>query len=287
MNPGDLFHDPSRRPYDPYDPNQHPNPHDPQPGHAGQQFAQAPYIPSTTPNPYDNQQQLHMRHSQSQPFPQAGYTDPLQAPQQHGYGDPFRDGGATEQQWDQPAGSHHYPSYPVRPSSTAPAPLQHPSAALSPARQHMALEPAWTRFDSNPSYMNVPHSGSFSGNLPNMPDNRLSSPPPLLQHSSSDMLYPPGAGGNYGLPHSNSFGGSVAGPDEGDMMDSSPLLNHAQPAFGPGSGSRSGRMGYQLRDDGDMGTGGVMPRADEDVNVHYGPVPTRVVRRNKTQKRVK
>lgn len=89
------------------------------------------------------------------------------------------------------------------------------------------------------------------------------------------------------MPHSSSFGPSVGGLDEGDANDSAPLLNHAQPAFGPGSGSRNGRQGYQLRDDGDMGSGGVMPGTDDDVNVHYGPVPTRVVRRNKTQKRVK
>lgn len=88
------------------------------------------------------------------------------------------------------------------------------------------------------------------------------------------------------MQHSSSFGSNLAGgQDDGDLNDSAPLLNHAQPAFGPGSAS--GR-GFQLRDDGDMGSrGGALGADEEDVNVHYGPVPTRVVRRNKTQKRVK
>jgi chitin synthase len=85
--------------------------------------------------------------------------------------------------------------------------------------------------------------------------------------------------------------------DQGDMNDSAPLLNHAQPTFGlPHNNS-----GYTLRDDGmgDMGMrasgpgypngsfNGQPPADDERNNVHYGPVPTRVVRRNRTQKRVK
>ena len=91
------------------------------------------------------------------------------------------------------------------------------------------------------------------------------------------------------------------------MNDSQPLLNHAQPTFGlPPS-----HTGYTLRDDGmgDMGMRQAGPNQgypnssigfngppgqqgdsshdDENHNVHYGPVPTRVVRRNRTQKRVK
>lgn len=285
MNPGDIFHDPSRRSYDPYDPNR-PPPQSP-PRHAGQPFPAAPYLPSTTPNLYDNlhpqQPPQQMHHSNSQPFGQAPYSDPLQAPGGQGYGDPFRDNGTSEQQWAQPPGSHHYPSYPLMPNSNSAVPLQHPSTSLSPSRPHIALEPARTRFDSNPAF--IPHSGSFNNGV-TMPDHRLSSPPPMLQHTSSDMLYPPNQGGPYGMQHSSSFGSNLAGgQDDGDLNDSAPLLNHAQPAFGPGSAS--GR-GFQLRDDGDMGSrGGALGADEEDVNVHYGPVPTRVVRRNKTQKRVK
>lgn len=97
------------------------------------------------------------------------------------------------------------------------------------------------------------------------------------------------------------------------MNDSAPLLSHATPdaRFGiPQSASamsmRPQRTGYQLSDsgavsgqqrpgqqDGDMGVvpggwnnGFNGPGDEDDVNVHYGPVPTRVVRRNRTQKRV-
>lgn len=96
------------------------------------------------------------------------------------------------------------------------------------------------------------------------------------------------------------------------MNDSAPLLAHATPdaRFGiPQSTSamslRPQPSGYQLSDVGvtaqhtGHGAGGDMgvvpggwnagfngPGDDDDVNVHYGPVPTRVVRRNRTQKRV-
>lgn len=111
-------------------------------------------------------------------------------------------------------------------------------------------------------------------------------------------------------------GGLAGYTDDNDMSDSAPLLNHAQPAFGIPHSASATR--FQLRDDGmgDMGmrnqaigqqgypdssigfgtqgsggTGhqmGMGPSADEEENnMHYGPVPTRVVRRNRTQKRVK
>lgn len=306
MNPGDLYHDPTQRAYDPYDPqqqqhqqqHQQPNPHGSPPRHP---FPAAPYHPSHTPNPYDNPPP-QIQHSHSQPF----HPDPLQHQGNIGYGDPFRDSGASEnqQQWGigQTGNNHLYPSssssYPLLPVSPPPHMPQHPSTSLSPSRPHMALEPARTRFDSNPSFISNPHN-SFHSGLVNLPDTRLSSPPPMLQHSSSDLLYPPRP---YAMQHSSSISGVGLGMgDEGDVNDSAPLLNHAQVAFGPGSGSGSeagqGGRGYQLRDEADVGLlpgsiggGGhqMGPSADEeDVNVHYGPVPTRVVRRNKTQKRVK
>lgn len=96
-------------------------------------------------------------------------------------------------------------------------------------------------------------------------------------------------------------------------MDSAPLLNHASadPRFGvPPRGGTPAR--FQLQDNGDVGVlpnrwrhdsgldngsqvgqpygyglgGGHEPPPD-DSNVHYGPLPTRVLRRNRTQKKVK
>ena len=93
------------------------------------------------------------------------------------------------------------------------------------------------------------------------------------------------------------------------MNDSAPLLAHATPdaRFGiPTSGSAMslGNGRYQLSDvgtpsrvTGDESDIGMVPGGwnngypnggmDEDEdNVHYGPVPSRIVRRNRTQKRV-
>ena len=97
------------------------------------------------------------------------------------------------------------------------------------------------------------------------------------------------------------------GPDD-DMNDSAPLLSHASvdPRFGiPQSGSAMSMRPanrYQLSDAGggrpqgqesDIGVvpGGWdnsfnTPHDEDDSNVHYGPVPTRVLRRNRTQKKV-
>jgi chitin synthase len=82
-----------------------------------------------------------------------------------------------------------------------------------------------------------------------------------------------------------------------DVDDSAPLLTHATPdaRFGIPDQRR-----FQLSDAGSnvggagAGDMGVVPGAwsggggadQDDDNVHYGPVPTRVMRRNRTQKRV-
>jgi chitin synthase len=135
-----------------------------------------------------------------------------------------------------------------------------------------------------------------------MSDNRLTSPPPLLQqHSSaSDMSFPPS--------NRQSFGGPMGAPgydDQGDMNDSAPLLNHAQPTFGlpqhnsgyhhaagdmgmlPGQGANGGYSNSSIGFNGPNGHGLEPSMDDHQNNVHYGPVPNRVIRRNRTQKRVK
>ena len=137
-----------------------------------------------------------------------------------------------------------------------------------------------------------------------MTDNRLTSPPPLLpQHSSTSSIpvYPP-------RPTVGPQGGFYGNGQDDDINDSAPLLQHATPdaRFGiPHSTSamsmRPTPNRYQLSDNGATGLGqdgdmGVVPGGwdnsfnnpgdEDDNNVHYGPVPNRVIRRNRTQKRV-
>jgi chitin synthase len=101
-------------------------------------------------------------------------------------------------------------------------------------------------------------------------------------------------------------------------MDNAPLLNHAtaDPRFGvPINNGRASPARYQLQDGGDVGVmpnrwrhdsgwdsssqngsaapmgyglgGGNEPPGEDESNVRYGPLPTRVLRRNRTQKKVK
>ncbi|OCF42866.1 chitin synthase [Kwoniella heveanensis CBS 569] len=158
-------------------------------------------------------------------------------------------------------------------------------------------------------------AAGLGGSVPyGLNDNRLSSPPPLMAHHSSSSSVT-------GLAHHPSYpphgyGNHVAGGPDDDINDSAPLLSHAAPdaRFGiPASTSamsmRPLATRYQLSDNGaaagggtgDVGmmpgrwdgndaehqpNGGVGGHEDDEVNVHYGPLPTRVVRRNRTQKRV-
>jgi len=160
--------------------------------------------------------------------------------------------------------------------------------------------PPRARFDSNASYHSNHNSYPYGLN-----DTRLSSPPPLLQqHSSSSSFapYPP-------QPTVRPQGGLYGNAQDDDINDSAPLLSHATPdaRFGiPQSNSamsmRPQQSRYQLSDTGAHGPGqggdiGVVPGGwsnsfngpgdDEDVNVHYGPVPNRVLRRNRTQKKIR
>ena len=99
------------------------------------------------------------------------------------------------------------------------------------------------------------------------------------------------------------------GGADDDLTDSAPLLSHASvdPRFGiPQSASVMSmrpQNRYQLSDVGSAGRPlgqesdiGVVPggwdssfntpQDEDDTNVHYGPLPTRVLRRNRTQKKV-
>ncbi|KAL7423299.1 Chitin synthase, class 8 [Cryptotrichosporon argae] len=189
-------------------------------------------------------------------------TSPTYRPAPVPYGDPFAH--PAEEQWTgAPApqmGSHHYPSYASVPSSS---PAGQPSAPPSDYQRG--------RYDSAAS-------ASFA-----VPDTRLHSPPPLLP-STSHLDYPP-----------RHYDDESAG-----LNDAAPLLAPAHPdprllnggGYGNGGLSPTPTPGprYSLTDNGaengaDMGVKWEQNDDDED-NVHYGPVPSRIVRRNRTQKRV-
>jgi chitin synthase len=187
--------------------------------------------------------------------------------------------------------------------------------AMSPPRQNLPppdMNIPRARFDSNVSYQSANSFPATSNSQPyGLSDNRLASPPPLLPHhsSASSVGYPPGP-----FPHSTPHQYS----HQDDEMDNAPLLNHASadPRFGAPypSGARSPAPArFQLQDGGDVGVmpnrwrhdsgldggsqngqpygyglgGGHEPPPQDETNVRYGPLPTRVLRRNRTQKKVK
>ncbi|WWD18233.1 hypothetical protein CI109_102683 [Kwoniella shandongensis] len=285
-----------------------------------------PSAPAQLSNPYDNPPPLHTSLSQPFPQNQAQGQAPYQqqqSPFNDPFSSPQRPPTAPMQQgWQEPQGSHHHASYPNMPTSP-PAygeprnslPLhqqQHTPVPLSP--------PNRARFDSNVSYHsqnNLPPPGSIGGSYAyGLSDNGLASPPPLLPHHSSSSSI--GGGGPLGqpsyLPHGYGPTHGGNGGQDDDMNDSAPLLNHAapDPRFGilQSSSAMSMTPRYQLSDNGGAGAAGDVgmlpgrwdhgdaerqgngygnggPLHDEDeANVHYGPLPTRVVRRNRTQKRV-
>lgn len=287
MNPGDVYRPPG-------DQQQSPRPLGARP----QGYASSVPFPQSNTQPnmayqdtYNNPPPAgQIPPSHSQPFaPQhtgrqslGGYADPFNDPQTGGY--------------NEPPGSRHYPSQPNL-SSHTPAPYFNPLAQGPPYQQSFS-PPQRARFDSNVSYQS---SQAYPYGLS---DNRLSSPPPLLpQHSSvsSNLGYPP-------QPNLGPQGGLYGNADD-DMTDSAPLLSHASvdPRFGIPESASSMSMRppnrYQLSDVGsgvrpqgqesDIGVvpGGWdssfnTPQDEDDTNVHYGPVPTRVLRRNRTQKKV-
>jgi chitin synthase len=112
-----------------------------------------------------------------------------------------------------------------------------------------------------------------------MADNRLTSPPPLFPAPSTSPSF--SSSGPYGHPL------------EDDTNDAQPLLNHAvpHPAFNiqpmpprppvPYDPPVGGRVHF---DDPYQGQGG--NEEEERINLHYGAPPARVLRRNRTQKRV-
>ncbi|WVR05534.1 hypothetical protein IAU60_002552 [Kwoniella sp. DSM 27419] len=316
MNPGDIYNPPNQQPYPPRRSDGYSSPtHGPSYPYNGDNNVYSDPLQTHSPsgqpvmsNPYD----------QPQPFPHS-HSQPVQMSQPPNYGDPFSNPPEPRQAWAEPQGSRHHASFPSLSQPPPPAPATGPRFSLPPPQQYnhaptpAPLSPPRARFDSSgqlyggqggsPGYMNM--------NV-HMQDDRLSSPPPLMAHHSSSSSVT-GLGHPSYPPHG--YGNHVAGGPDDDINDSAPLLSHAAPdqRFGiPQSHSAlSMRPRYQLNDGGPGSTGdvGMIPgrwddgdaeaqnngmaapgnhhAPDEDeVNVHYGPLPTRVVRRNRTQKRV-
>ncbi|EIW73092.1 hypothetical protein TREMEDRAFT_70893 [Tremella mesenterica DSM 1558] len=286
MNPGDIYRPPTSGPYSPTGPRPLPTSNTyPQ----AQQFSN----PYEDPPPIQHQPQPFPV-SQTQPFPSRPSfgSQPINHP-----GDPFRNPPEAPL-WHSPEGSHHYPSLPP----TSPIAMQQIGGPLSPRnRPHSGPQP---------QYQTSPPPRTSIVENPFLPDHGMTSPPPLLPHQSSEYPYPP----RMSIGGSQSYVGHL----DDDANDSAPLLSHAHPdsslvgGMGAIPTSHSAmsmrpdlsRVRYQLSDAGSQiplnGMGGMGEsdvgvqgygnengyEGDEPSNVHYGPIPTRILRRNRTQKRV-
>lgn len=179
---------------------------------------------------------------------------------------------ADNQQWAPPA--------PPRPPTADPQPYR-PSTAQSYHSSNVHNPPIpLQRMDS-------PY---------NLGDPRLTSPPPM-GGSHTDLSYPPRQQpGGYG-------------PVDEEYGDAQPLLGHAYPDPRLGGHATPSPRPYQLTDNGAAPGGGgghgdmgirfdpathfnappseSRPYNNEPgSNLHYGPIPNRVLRRNRTQKKV-
>ena len=260
-----------------------------------------------------------IHHSQSQPFPRGGGGGGGggSGGGNGGYGDPFNDQPPQGVYPDPYPGSRHYPSQPNMPSMSQSPPMRHaqfdgdPTArrpsfpAAQPSQQFGTPPPPSgprTRFDSNPN-MNTgsPHGGLQAPRA----DYSAPRPVPLMHQSSSSVgigqLYPP-------QQQNLTPGQAGYGRQDDDINDSAPLLSHARPdsmfgisnsqsnlSFGGGGGYQLSDVGTPSRVAGDGSDLGMIPGAwngnggpqyEDGDNVHYGPVPARIIRRNRTQKRV-
>ncbi|RSH90411.1 Chitin synthase, class 1 [Saitozyma podzolica] len=324
MNPGDIYRGPNSGapPYtspthQSFPGNPYPAPQSPPGGQPPNPYENPPALHQSQSQPFPHGPTQPFPSSQTQPnFPRGSWNDPFQDNHAAEQGQGMGHNQQNQQQWSNLSGSRHYNSFPALPTSPPPqgpggprpSLPQQPAQAFSPPRHQTPLDPPRTRFDSNVSYLSSPGLAPTGGNLPyGMGDNRLASPPPLLPHhsSQSDVSgYPP-------RPSSGplGYGPTYSGQAEDDLNDSAPLLNPAYPdsRFGvPPGGPPAPGTRYQLSDVGG-GDVGLRPgrwengaaQADtvangfghgdeeDETNLHYGPVPTRVVRRNRTQKRVK
>ncbi|WRT66006.1 uncharacterized protein IL334_002957 [Kwoniella shivajii] len=325
MNPGDIYTPPhGQQPYNQQRSDGYTSPthqQQQQPPYSSHHYPSDP-VPQQhlTPmtNPYDTPPPLNQSYSSPQPFPQAQYSSPS-------YGDPFNPPPAPPpnqaQGWAEQPGNRHHQSFPNQPLSPSHQPLPPPGIGGAVPRYSLPpqqnsynspapLSPPRARFDSNVSYNSAPYGLS---------DNRLSSPPPLMPHHSSSSSITGLANIHPSYPP-HGYGNHVAGNQDDDINDSAPLLSHAAPdaRFCIPQSTSAMSMRYQLNDNGPASNSGMGPRQsdvgdvgmipgrwddnenqhngyaapphmaneDDEVNVHYGPLPTRVVRRNRTQKRV-
>nr|ODN74974.1 chitin synthase [Cryptococcus depauperatus CBS 7841] len=261
-----------------------------------------------------------------QPFPQQQqqppFDNPFQNPQQHPIqSDPWKEPQGSHHHASQPLQAtsppppppmHAHPrfSLPNQPLYTSPTrtPYDSTPSYLTPPRpqQQASIYPLGIedRLTSPPPLL--PHHSSHSSTSPG-PDAISAHPSPYTPHTP--VMYPPQGYGS--------------GLDD-DINDSHPLLSHATPdsrfgippshssmSFHQSPSAASPAVRHQLSDvgAGDMGVPYALPNdaerqvgfgvsdgigmgdtagtgEDDRVNVHYGPIPARMVRRNRTQKRV-
>lgn len=129
------------------------------------------------------------------------------------------------------------------------------------------------------------HLNAHPGGVPTGPRGRFDSAASL----SSNVPYFPPTGGPQPFPspsHQDPYADPVYAGDDWHPSRAS-ISTDDQHSLLPGGGG--GRVPGQWDDGGSNGGGTDLGNGmqDEDDNIHYGPVPSRVPRRNKTVKRVK
>lgn len=191
-----------------------------------------------------------------------------------------------------PAQQGHHSSYSYNEPSMQPSPSPGIGDSFAP-------QPSLSRYDNSQRYpspdpyqmhgygappvtTNAPSAGPVTGVY--LPDPRMTSPPPLVHHSTSQQsgLTLDGQAQGYYPPPNRPYSPYGNPPNDGratpgaDLADE-PLL-HRQPSGDGRYGTPFG--GYPSMD----GSGALNP--DEPVTMRYGPAPDRVLRRLKTTKRV-
>ncbi|GHJ86389.1 hypothetical protein NliqN6_2791 [Naganishia liquefaciens] len=187
-----------------------------------------------------------------------------------------------------------YPPHPAPHPPQAPGLVHHSSSQplYDPGYPPPSHVPTYDHFAPTPGppiTTQQPEGGIY------LPDPRMTSPPPLMQHQSSDaFLYADGqVQGMYDTPprgYSPYPGQGMPGGytmtmthhPQGDDLADEPLL--------PGDTSRYGNPFDAGADEGDLADGGAKAGAvgeDEPVTLRYGAAPEgRMIRRLKTTKRV-
>jgi hypothetical protein len=202
----------------------------------------------------------------------------------YSYADPLNSGNP-------PHGTSGYQQPYIEPSRASPSPGppgdvygQQPSASGYDFNQRYASPGIYpsSGYGAPPVTTNAPSAGPPTGIY--LPDSRLTSPPPLVHHSSSMQsgltvdgqaqgYYPPPR--PYSPYNSNVNDGRVT--PSADLADE-PLLYRQD--------TGDGRYGTPFGRNPSMTGNGSTVNPDEPITMRYGPAPERILRRLKTTKRV-